>query len=75
MNKRKIDINDLKKKSQRGKKYRTISVKYTTMLAFFKQKSVVEKDVFEVGFFPLINDLLQQLNAFEILQKISTGSQ
>ena len=43
MNKRKIDINELKKNSLKGKKYRTISVKYETVLAFFKQKEVKDK--------------------------------
>ena len=46
MNKRKIDINDLKKKALRGKKYRTINARYDTVLAFFKEKEVKDKEIF-----------------------------
>ena len=46
MNKRKIDINDLKKKALRGKKYRTINARYDIVLAFFKEKEVKEREIF-----------------------------
>lgn len=40
MNKRKIDVNEIKKSIVRGKKYRNINVKYEVMLSYFKQKDV-----------------------------------
>ena len=38
MNKRKIDVNELKKNATRGKKCRNINVKYEVVLSYFKQK-------------------------------------
>lgn len=46
MNKRKIDINNLKKKALRGKKYKTINARYDMVLAFFKEKEVKDKEIF-----------------------------
>jgi hypothetical protein len=70
MNKRKIDINELKKNSMKGSKYRTISVKYENVLAYFKQKEVKEKDIFRVDFSELIEDLVNQMSALELTFKI-----
>lgn len=63
MNKRKIDINELKKGACKGKKYRTINVKYETVLSYFKQKEVKEIPIFQLTFPPLILDLIEQLTA------------
>lgn len=38
MNKRKIDINEIKKSIVKGKKYKNIDVKYEVVLSYFKQK-------------------------------------
>ena len=61
MNKRKIDVNDLKKKSIKGKKQQNVNVKYDIVLAYFKKKEVKGNDIFQTSFLPLISDLLQQL--------------
>jgi hypothetical protein len=54
MNKRKIDVNEIKKGVVRGKKYRNINVKYEVVLSYFKQKEVKEMQIFQVSFFPLV---------------------
>jgi hypothetical protein len=38
MNKRKLEINEVKKIALRGKKQKTIITKYEVALSFFKQK-------------------------------------
>ena len=63
MNKRTIDTNELKKAVTRGKKVRTITVKYDTVLAYFKHKDAKESKVFHISLTPLIHDLLEQLNS------------
>ena len=65
MNKRKIDISELKRAVGRGKKIRAITVKYDTVLAYFKHKDTKDTKgkVFHIGFLPLISDLLEQLTA------------
>lgn len=70
MNKRKIDINELKKTICRGKKIRAITVKYDTVLAYFKHKDTKDNKVFHIGFLPLITDLLEQLTTAELVQKV-----
>ena len=74
MNKRRIDSNELKKIASRGKKVRTITVKYDTVLAYFKHKDAKESKVFHIGFLPLIHDLLEQLNSTELMQKLTSES-
>lgn len=54
MNKRKIDVNEIKKGIVRGKKYRNINVKYEVMLSYFKQKDLKDINIFTVTFPPLI---------------------
>lgn len=70
MNKKKFEINELKKIVCKGKKVRSISVKYETMLAYFKQKDYRDLPIFSVSFMPLINDLLHQLSAAEIVDRL-----
>ena len=70
MNKRKIEINELKKLACKGKKMRTITVKYEAVLAYFKQKDSKEMQVFQITFPPLISDLLNQLAATEFVAKL-----
>lgn len=74
MNKRKIDINDLKKRALRGKKYRTINARYDTVLAFFKEKEVKEKEIFEVDFISLISDLISQITTYDFAYKLEMNS-
>lgn len=74
MNKRKIDINDLKKQASKGKKHRTINVKYEAVLSYFKQKSAKDVTIFEVSFMPLINDLVEQISSAEMILKIEKES-
>jgi hypothetical protein len=74
MNKRKIEISDLKKLACKGKKIRTISVKYEAVLAYFKQKDSKDMDVFQIGFMPIISDLLLQLATTELVDKLQTES-
>lgn len=73
MNKRKLDINEIKKSTLRGKKYKTINTKYEVVLSYFKQKEIKSHDIFRIDFFPLINDLLQQLNAAEFIYKLENN--
>lgn len=54
----------------RGKKVRTINVKYETVLAYFKQKDYRDLPIFSVTFMPLINDLLNQLSATELIDRL-----
>ena len=70
MNKRKIEINELKKLACKGKKMRTITVKYETVLAYFKQKDSKDMDVFQITFMPIITDLLNQLATTEFVDKL-----
>lgn len=70
MNKRKIEINELKKMACKGKKVRTITVKYETVLAYFKQKDAKDMNVFQIAFTPIINDLLNQLATTEFVDKL-----
>jgi hypothetical protein len=53
---------------------RTINVKYETVLAYFKQKEYKDKPVFTIAFMPLINDLLNQLAAAELITKLESES-
>jgi hypothetical protein len=46
MNKRKIDINELKKQASKGKKHRTVNVKYEVVLSYFKQKEPKDAIIF-----------------------------
>jgi hypothetical protein len=70
MNKRKIEINELKKLACKGKKVRTITVKYETVLAYFKQKDAKDMNVFQIAFTPIVNDLLNQLATTEFVDKL-----
>jgi hypothetical protein len=70
MNKRKIEISELKKIVYKGKKMRTVTVKYETVLAYFKQKDSKDMNVFQIHFMPLINDLLNQLATTEFVDKL-----
>ncbi len=70
MNKRKIEINELKKLACKGKKVRTITVKYETVLAYFKQKDAKDMNVFQITFAPIIHDLLNQLATTEFVDKL-----
>ena len=40
---------------------RTITVRYETVLPYFKQKDSKDLPVFQVAFLPLLQDLLMQL--------------
>jgi hypothetical protein len=53
---------------------RTINVKYETVLAYFKQKDYRDLPIFSVTFMPLINDLLNQLSATELIDRLETES-
>jgi hypothetical protein len=53
----------LKRIACKGKKAKTISVKYETVLAYFKQKDSKDISVFNTTFMPLITDLMNQLAA------------
>jgi branched-subunit amino acid permease len=53
---------------------RTINVKYETVLSYFKQKDSKDLPVFTITFMPLITDLLNQLNATELIDKIESES-
>lgn len=53
---------------------RSINVKYETVLAYFKQKDYRDLPVFSVTFMPLINDLLNQLAATELVDRLETES-
>lgn len=46
MKKRKLDINEIKKLTLRGKQSRTITTKYETVLSFFKQKDEKSNPIF-----------------------------
>lgn len=70
MNKRKIEINELKKLACKGKKVRTITVKYETVLAYFKQKDAKDMNVFQIAFTPIVNDLLNLLATTEFVDKL-----
>jgi hypothetical protein len=74
MNKRRIDVNELKRQACKGKKMRTITVKYETVLSYFKQKEAKDLPVFQLTFPPLIHDLLAQLAAAEFVDKLETES-
>jgi hypothetical protein len=54
---------------------KTISVKYETVLAYFKQKDSKNIAVFQTAFMPLITDLMNQLAATEFVEKIEGESQ
>ena len=60
----------MKKNACKGKKIKTINVKYETLFAYFKQKDSKELNVFKITFMPLINDLLSQLAATELIDRL-----
>ena len=70
MQKRKKEVNQLKRILYKGKKVRTIYVKYESIVAYFKQKEYKDRPVFTSTFMPLIHDLLEQLNSAELVSKI-----
>jgi len=72
MNKRKIDVNEIKKAACKGRKMRTITVKYETMLSYFKQKDAKDLPVFQTTFPPLVADLLAQLASTEFVDKLQS---
>jgi hypothetical protein len=74
MNKRKIEINELKKLACKGKKLRTITVKYETVLAYFKQKDSKDTHVFQVGLPCFVSTFLEQLAAVEFVDKVEGES-
>lgn len=49
---------------------RTVTVKYETVLAYFKQKDSKDNHVFQTHFIPIINDLLNQLATTEFVDKL-----
>lgn len=53
---------------------RTINVKYETVLSYFKQKDSKDLPVFTITFMPLITDLLNQLNATELVDRVEGES-
>ena len=61
MNKRKLELNDIKKQFLRGRKYKTITTRYEIALSYFKQKDVCKQKIFSIYFEKLIIDLLEQL--------------
>lgn len=60
----------MKKLVYKGKKMRTITVKYETVLAYFKQKDAKDLNVFHIAFPGIINDLLNQLATTELVDKL-----
>ena len=58
MNKRKLEINDIKKQFLRGKKQKTITTRYEIALSYFKQKDAYKLKIFCIYFERLILDLL-----------------
>jgi|JI10StandDraft_1071094.scaffolds.fasta_scaffold317991_1 hypothetical protein len=46
MKKRKLDINEVKKISLRGRQAKTITTKYEALLAFFKRKDPQSNKIF-----------------------------
>lgn len=75
MNKRKIEINDIKKQTLRGKKHKTITTKYEAALSYFKNKDVRKLKVFIIDFESLILDLLEQLTSAELIYKLEHSLQ
>ena len=59
MNKRKLEINEIKKLTLRGKKQKTIITKYEVALSYFKQKDVRNLKIFSIYFESIILDLLE----------------
>jgi len=49
---------------------RTITVKYETVLSYFKQKDTKDLPVFQLTFPPLIADLLTHLSLAEFVDKL-----
>ena len=62
MKKRKLDINEIKKLTLRGKQGRTITTKYEVVLSFFKQKEEKSAAIFTIQLEQLVIDLLDQLS-------------
>lgn len=64
----------MKKLVYKGKKMRTITVKYETVLAFFKQKDAKDLNVFHIAFAPIVADLLSQLATTELVDRLESES-
>ncbi len=69
MNKRKININDLKRNASRRTHLKTIDAKYETMLPYFKNKGQVDYSIFKITDALVIVDLLDQLVTTELATK------
>ena len=50
MNKRKLEVNEIKKLSLRNKKHKTITTKYEVALSYFKQKDAKKLKIFSIYF-------------------------
>lgn len=50
MNKRKLEINEVKKISVKAKKHSTVTTKYEVALSFFKQKELKNNQIFSISF-------------------------
>lgn len=74
MSKRKLEINEVKKITLRGRKQKTITTKYEVALSFFKNKDQKNVKIFNISFEPLIFDLLDQLANVELVSKLETQS-
>lgn len=50
MNKRKLELNEIKKTITRGRKQKLINTKYEVAMSFFKQKEVKTPKIFTIYF-------------------------
>jgi hypothetical protein len=71
MNKRKIDINNLKKQCVKGR-INNKSAKYETVFSFFKRKDAEAREIFRVRFPTLVKDLLEALISYDTLSKLDS---
>lgn len=71
MNKRKIDLNLLKKQCVKGR-INNKSAKYETVFSFFKQKDPQARDVFRIRFPVLARELLEAIISYDTLSKLNS---
>lgn len=50
MNKRKIELNEIKKNVMKGRKHKLINTKYEVAMSFFKQKDMRNSKIFTIYF-------------------------
>lgn len=71
MNKRKIDLNILKKQCVKGRT-NSKSAKYETVFSFFKQKDPQARDIFRIRFPVLARELLEAIISYDTLSKLNS---